>query len=190
MPRCAQCKTPTTRRIGLTHLCDIECAVQYGQAKRDKLQRIEQRKAEQRSRSDLRKAKVAIRPIKWYADKAREACHEYVRFRDANEPCISCQRFHVGKWNAGHFRPSGVNAALRYDERNIHKQCEPCNSHLSGNLIEYRRNLIHKIGEAAVLELESNNEVYRWGQDELVNIRKHYQRKLKELRSSIENADS
>lgn len=175
MPRCKVCREPTTKRFGLTVLCSVEHAVQYAQAKRDKVQAIESKKLH-------RAQKEAVRPLKWYADRAREACHEYIRTRDANEPCISCGRHHGGKWNAGHFRPSGVNAALRYDEKNIHKQCEPCNSSLSGNLLNYRIGLVRKIGESAVIELEQNSEVRKYTKEELIDIRKHYQKKLKELK--------
>jgi len=182
MPRCKVCKTPTTQRFGLTYACGFDHAIEYAQRNVRKKQQAAQRKAEREEKRRHREQKETVRPLKWYQDRAKEACHAYIRARDEKEPCISCRRYHTGQYHAGHYRPSGVNSALRYDERNIHKQCSACNEHLSGNLTPYRRSLIQKLGEETVCELEQNNEVKRWGKDELIEIRKHYQQKLKELR--------
>jgi hypothetical protein len=159
----------------MVYACGFDHAVEYAQNKRDRI------KAKESARLHRIK-KEAVRPLKWYADKAREACHGYIRERDKFDNCISCGRDHDGQYHAGHYKPSAVNALLRYNEQNIHKQCAPCNSHKSGNLTEYRKRLVIKIGEAAVIELEQNNEVKRWTKEELIEIRRHYQQKLKELR--------
>ncbi len=175
MAKCKVCREPTTKRFGLVYACGLDHAVEYAQSKRDRLQAKESAKLH-------RVRKEAARPLKWYADRAREACHEYIRERDRGNACISCQRHHEGQYHAGHFRPAGVNSALRYSEINIHRQCSPCNSHLSGNLTNYRIGLVAKIGEEAVVALETNREVRRWTKEELIEIRKHYKQKLKELR--------
>ena len=38
----------------------------------------------------------------------------------------------------------GAMPSLRFNTHNVHKQCSACNNHLSGNMIEYRINLIAK----------------------------------------------
>jgi hypothetical protein len=43
-------------------------------------------------------------------------------------------------------------------ENNLAKQCMPCNVHLSGNQLNFRRGLIARIGLAAVEALEADNE--------------------------------
>ncbi|MCH1769976.1 recombination protein NinG, partial [Brucella abortus] len=48
------------------------------------------------------------------------------------------------------------------NERNIHKQCVVCNQHKSGNLVPYRVELISRIGQEAVDEIESNHNRHRW----------------------------
>jgi len=174
MAKCKVCREPTTKRFGLVWACGIDHAVAYAQTKRDALQAKESKRLHQ-----IRKE--AVRPLKWYADKAREACHEYIRERDKELPCISCGRFHCGQYHAGHYRPSGVNSALRFEPTNINKQCAPCNNNLSGNLTNYRIGLIAKIGEEAVVALETNNEVRKYSKEELIEIRQHYQQKLKAL---------
>jgi hypothetical protein len=65
---------------------------------------------------------------------------------------------------------------------NIHKQCQPCNTHLSGNLINYRIGLIAKIGLEAVEALEADQEIRKPSIDDLKSIRDTYRAKLKELK--------
>lgn len=43
---------------------------------------------------------------------------------------------------------------MRFMEDNVHGQCLQCNYFLSGNLLNYRRNLIVKIGQEAVDKLD------------------------------------
>ena len=116
---------------------------------------------------------------------ARDTFNKYIRLRDKDEPCISCGYISDGKnsrqWHAGHYRPAGQNTALRFDERNVHKQCEQCNRRKSGNLVHYRENLIAKIGIVTVAILESEKSTKKWSVDELQEIIKTYKQKIKDL---------
>ena len=90
-------------------------------------------------------------------------------------------------WNtagAGHYRTTAAAPQLRFDERNIHKQCVVCNQHKSGNLVPYRVELISRIGQEAVDEIESNHNRHRWTIEECRTIKAEYQQKLKKLRNS------
>ena len=75
----------------------------------------------------------------------------FIRDRDSGEysllfQCISCRAYKsIDKMNAGHFYP-GTHSATKFDVDNVHGQCVRCNMHLHGNLIEYQKNLIPKIG--------------------------------------------
>jgi len=104
--------------------------------------------------------------------------------REINLPCVSCGRHHSGQYHAGHYRPSGVNSSLRYDDRNIHKQCAPCNNHKSGNLGEYRKTLIVRLGADVVEWLDDNHEIKKWSIEELKAIELDYKAKLKELKDA------
>lgn len=79
--------------------------------------------------------------------KFAEGFNQFIRLRDKDLPCISCGRYHQEQWHAGHYRSVGACPELRFDEMNVHKQCSVCNNYKSGNLTEYRLNLIRKIGE-------------------------------------------
>ena len=102
--------------------------------------------------------------------------------RDKDEPCISCGRYHVGKYDAGHYRSVGACPELRFCELNVHKQCVPCNQHKSGNVIEYRINLVNKIGADKVTWLErQDQEPKKYTVEECKAIIAYYKAKCKEL---------
>lgn len=85
---------------------------------------------------------------------------KFIRLRDANWQgyisCISCSivRPLNDGMDAGHFIDAGSDKALKYNELNVNGQCRSCNYFKSGNKLEYRRNLIQKIGEKEVIKLE------------------------------------
>jgi hypothetical protein len=111
---------------------------------------------------------------RYWAERVKVECHKYVRERD-KEGCFSCGATN-GQMQAGHYKPQGSNAALRYfvgengSIGNIYVQCVRCNMHLSGNLVPYRAKLVKMYGEAAVLELDNNNEIKTWTIDELKTL--------------------
>jgi len=156
--------------------CSPRCAYQSVEIKKYKAYKAE---------TVRRKRELLDNDKAHWAKKAREACHAYVRARDKDLNCVSCDSAPGQcKRNAGHYRPAGINSALRYDaDRNIHGQCEKCNTHLSGNLIAYRKTLIERIGLDVVEWLDSNHEVKRWTLDELKEVHRYYTEKLKELQN-------
>lgn len=108
--------------------------------------------------------------------------NKYIRERDKAQPCISCGS-QPKKENAGHFWNANNHWNVRFDEDNVHLQCERCNSFLSGNLIEYRSNLISKIGQERFEQLESRARVTRkFTKEELKELIKKYKKKITELK--------
>lgn len=173
--KCKQCSAEfMPDRIG-QKVCGYKCAAEFAKSARIS-----------KAGTDARKMKreMLSKDRGHWMKKAQSAFNAYIRARDASRPCISCGRHHSGQYHAGHYRPAGVNAALRFDERNTHKQCSPCNNHKSGNLVEYRANLISKIGADAVEWLDNNHETKRWTLDELKAIESEYKTKLKALQAS------
>jgi len=126
-----------------------------------------------------REFKANDKPLR--AKEAQKAFNAYIRARDNKEPCISCQRFHEGQFHAGHFKTAGGNPELRFEELNCHKQCAPCNNHLSGNVGEYRINLINKIGLEQVEWLEGPHELKKYTASDYKEIEMKYKKELKEL---------
>lgn len=80
------------------------------------------------------------------------------------------------QWDAGHYRPAGNNEALRYDPRNVHRQCCVCNdgNKKSGNLHGYRLGLLEREGPDVVAYLEGPHPLKRWTIPELRAICETY----------------
>ena len=174
---CRVCKTVFHPAKIMQTVCSPDCAIKQAQAKRAKDERI----AGLEDRKTVKMKLEALKPLSYWADKAQKAVNAYIRERDKDDPCISCGRFHGGKWNAGHYISRGASPALRFHPDNIHKQCEPCNTSKSGNQIEYRKRLIEKIGQKAVDWLEGPHDLQHWRKDEYLEIEAEHKLLLKEL---------
>lgn len=120
--------------------------------------------------------------------EAQAAFNAWVRQRDAGLPCISCGRLHQGQLHAGHYRSVGSEPALRFEPDNCHLQCAPCNTHLSGNLVMYRKNLIDKIGLERVEWLESHHEAKKLTVPELQEMKAFYRAEARRMKSIAANA--
>ena len=140
-------------------------------------------KASKKAASRAIKArKEAAKPRSKWLQEAQTAFNAWIRARDAGKGCISCGT-HQGKENAGHYRSTQAAPELRLTEENVHLQCERCNTYLSGNLIEYRKALIHRIGLERVEWLEGPHEPKKYTVDDLWAIRDDYRARLKTLQA-------
>ena len=162
-------------------VCSYECAGAYSKEQTRKAREdaqsselAKQRAAEKKARAAWRQRKAAVKPLKHWEDLTQRVVNDYIRERDADLPCISCNTFDTVQWEAGHYRSRGKASHLRYNEDNIHKQCHHCNVALSANQQQYRLGLIEKIGVERVEALENNNAPHRYTIEELEAIRKHY----------------
>ncbi|NIH21838.1 recombination protein NinG [Providencia heimbachae] len=143
----------------------------------------ERQQKERESRDKLKIRKLAVKPLSYFAKQAQTAFNSFIRERDKDLPCISCDRFHEGQYHAGHYRTTKANPEIRFDEDNCHKQCAPCNNHLSGNIENYRPALILKIGRERFDILMGFHELPKWKRDDYERVRDDYRKKLKELKN-------
>ena len=144
------------------------------------------KKATATAKADRKETKTKLEKLKsrsQHVKDAQTAFNAWIRLRDENEPCISCGRHHDGQYHAGHYLSTGARPELRFHEWNVNKQCQPCNTHLSGNLLLYRVWLIKKIGYEAVSWLEGPHEPAKYTIDELKQIKADYTQKAKDLRN-------
>jgi hypothetical protein len=127
------------------------------------------------------KLKIDLMTVQDYIKLAQTVFNKYIRLRDAGNVCISCQKKPL-KTNAGHFLNANNHWNVRFNELNVHLQCEHCNTYLSGNLINYRENLLKKIGEEEfnLLSLEAK-KTRKFTAQELKEIIATYKQKIKEL---------
>jgi len=113
--------------------------------------------------------------------EAQVVFNKYIRERDKNKPCISCNSKLGDKFDAGHFWSSGGHKAVTFNEDNVHGQCVACNQWKHGNLINYREGLLKRIGEAKYEQLSQlANQIRRYSADELKEIIKTYKQKIKD----------
>ena len=126
------------------------------------------------------KLKMDLMTVQDYVKLAQQVFNKYIRLRDAGNVCISCNKKPL-KENAGHFYNANNHWSVRFDERNVHLQCEHCNTYLSVNLINYRGNLLKKIGieEFDLLSVEAT-KTRKFTIDELKEIIATYKKKIKE----------
>lgn len=128
------------------------------------------------------KLKKELLTVQDYIKLAQQVFNSYIRERDKNKPCISCNKPLGKKFDAGHFYNANNHWNVRFDENNVHGQCVYCNQHLHGNLIEYGVNLEKKIGidEFAVLR-HNAYETRKFTINELQNIIEYYKRLKKNI---------
>lgn len=177
----AVCGVSFLPRSSLQVACSPLCAIH--KIAHDKAKKAEKAASEQRIA--LRKAKERIKSRGEWTEDAQTAFNAFIRSRDSGLPCVSCGRHHQGQYHAGHYRTVGANPELRFCELNVHKQCAPCNDHLHGNLINYRIELIKRIGQDKVDWLEGPHEPKHYSIDDLKEIKAEYKRLLKEISKAI-----
>ena len=174
---CAVCKTSFTPQRMAAKVCSPFCALTFARSvtgKAKKIAAVKERKADKeklKSRSD-------------WAKEAQSAFNAWVRTRDADQPCISCGRQHRGQYHAGHYLSVGARPELRFEPLNVHKQCAPCNTHLSGNAVLYRKNLMPRIGIELVEWLEGAHSLKHYTVDDFKAIKADYAAKTKALKAA------
>ena len=177
MKTCKWCKQKFEPSRPSKICCSPDCEYDYGlkhAARAESIRALEDRKV-------IKMKLEEMKPLSYYADKAQKAVNQYRRELLSDEPCISCGRHHQGQYHAGHFVSRGASPALRYEHLNIWKQCKPCNVDKSGNLLEYRKALVARIGIEKVEWLEGPHELKRWRKDDYLRIEAEHKQLLKEL---------
>jgi hypothetical protein len=168
--KCKVCATEFSPAMSLQRTCSPRCAIEDG--------RVSQKNEFKRT-TRVMKAKAKTKAM--WLKEAQAVFNKFIRLRDSVAPCISCDRHHQGQYHAGHYRSVGANPELRFIESNCNKQCYPCNTRLSGNLIRYRVRLIRKIGIDRVEWLEGPHEPAKYTVDDIIAIKAEYTKKVREL---------
>lgn len=167
---CKICKDKFEPQRALQIICSFKCSIEYYKKQKDK---------EWAKRKQVMKKELLT--VQDYIKLAQQVFNKYIRLRDKGQVCISCQK-ECKKENAGHYFNANNHWAVRFDENNVHLQCEHCNTYLSGNLNEYRTNLINKIGIANFELLENKaKQTRKFTVEELKQIIETYKQKIKEL---------
>lgn len=146
--------------------------------------KAEKKKADKKKWSNEKKAlKEDLQTLQDLLKICQVTCNTYVRLRDKNKHCISCEKPLGSKYDAGHFYSVGSTPELRFNLDNIHAQCVHCNQHLHGNLIEYSENLPLRIGEKRFNELRKiKGTVVKYTKEEVKELIKKFRALIKEIK--------
>ncbi|MGY2199047.1 recombination protein NinG [Pseudomonas gingeri] len=182
-PKPKKCRVAACRasfvpaRLGQA-VCSPACAIIDGSRNQEKARKS----LAEVGRKELRTAKVKIKTRAQYMKEAQAAFNAWIRERDIGLPCVSCGRHHNGQWHAGHYRTVGGNPELRFEPLNVWRQCAPCNNHKSGDIVNYRLELVKRIGADKVEWLEGPHEPQRHTIEQLQAIKAEYRAKTRELK--------
>ena len=176
--KCIHCKTVFQKQQPLQSACSYKCAIAHAKELEEKKKRREWMKRKKQLRFETMTHKDYLKLL-------QIAFNTFIRHRDERKGCISCGTSLLGKkFDAGHYRSVGSSPHLRVDENNCHGQCVHCNRDQHGNLIEYRKRLIKRIGIQEVERIENYQSDLKLSIPEIQELTKHYKEKTKEL---IEN---
>lgn len=145
--KCKECKEFFIQERPLQYLCGPNCAYKYAW-----------KKVKHNENKEISKLKKGLLTHKDYIKLLQTVFNTFIRIRDKDISCISCGRTNVEEFHAGHYVASTYQYH-RFNENNVHKQCSYCNTHLRGNLIDYRKGLIAKIGLEEVEYLENSKHM-------------------------------
>ncbi|MBH3452654.1 recombination protein NinG [Pseudomonas putida] len=177
---CKACGTKFRPSLSTQKACGVQCALAL--AKKPENQAVARKAIAQRERREIKVRKEKIKSRADYLREAQAIFNQWVRLRDAALPCVSCGRHHDGQYHAGHYRTVGANPELRFEPLNVHKQCAPCNNHKSGDIVNYRIELVRRIGADRVEWLEGPHQAQRYTIEELKALKAEYRDKIKQLK--------
>lgn len=171
MPRCKHCKDKFEPiKFNAKYCLKDDCIKAF----------VEEVKVKQWKETKTR-MKEDLKTTQDWLKEAQTIFNKYIRLRDMGLLCISCNTIPKKK-NAGHYFSSGGHSNVRFDEDNVHLQCEHCNTFLSGNLLNYQIGIEKRIGAEKLIELQGKAHLEkRWSVDELKEIIKDYKTKVRQL---------
>jgi len=135
-----------------------------------------------KQRKETKMAKENLLTHKDYLKLLQTIFNTFIRLRDKDLPCVSCGKNNDKQFHAGHYRSVGSCPELRFNELNVWRQCATCNTYLHGNLIEYRKELINRIGVEKVEWLEGHQPSNKMLISEIKEKIKEYKTKINSLK--------
>ncbi len=172
--KCKNCGIEFQKVNALQSVCGFNCSVEWAK-------KLEEKKKSKDWRTRKAEKKEKLKTLSDYKKELQTVFNKWIRLTKEKK-CISCNKdISKEKFDAGHYRTAGGHPELRYEPLNVWNQCVKCNRDLHGNLIEYRKNLVKKIGTALVEYLEEENQPKKYTKEELKELIKHYKEKIKTI---------
>lgn len=188
MPKPRKCRVCTTVFVparSTQTVCSPACAGAWSK----KLAEEKAARARREERKSMKERAEKIKTRSEHLAELQDAVNAYVRLRDINDPCISCDKPATwqGQWHASHFKSVGHAPGLRFNLLNIHKACSVCNKWKSGNYAGYKPRLEKKIGKEMVdwLEGPAGNEPLKITVAEIKELKKFYRAEVRRLKKEV-----
>jgi hypothetical protein len=171
--RCKVCKDKFEAKYFLQKVClEPSCILEWSNKVKDKEWKVEKKQLKDK--------------LKTYSDHVKELqviVNKYVRLRDKDKGCISCDAPLLGKYDAGHYYSAGGNPELRFNTDNIHGQCVYCNQHRHGSLLDYTERLPNRIGLCKFAELKKlRGKPMKYSIPELILKKNYYKELIKSIK--------
>jgi len=183
MRKCKVCdgefepKYNTTQRV-----CGVPCGIVDGRNnKRKKADKAHAKRKKEFKLNDVAAQHKLTQPRFNLMRRMEEAA--YYQRMGKRLACISCERA-ATLFQGGHFKPVGSHSEHRYEPKNVHLQCIPCNNYKSGNSEGYIKGLARRYGDheaLLIIDMLEQRKVKKWTGPELVAMRKEFNAKIREL---------
>ena len=173
---CIECGKLFNQYNSLVKVCSTECAIKVAKVKVKK----EVSKQWQKEKKEI-KEKLMTKSD--YLNIAQKVFNTYIRLRDKDKPCVSCDKpLKPNDINASHYYSVGSSPNLRFNEFNVHNSCIRCNKELHGNIAEYSIRLPLRIGKENFEQLiQDRNKPSLYSINDVKEIISKYRQKIKEL---------
>jgi hypothetical protein len=169
--KCKVCKDIFTPTQPLQRVCTLKCAIEDGNKVKEK-----------KWNKEKKERKEALKTNSDYVRELQVIFNKYIRLRDKDKGCISCNKPLIGKYDAGHFYSTGSYPELRFNEMNVHGQCVYCNQHQRGAIHNYTIGLENRFNYGVIATLKALiNHPRKYTIPELKALKIKYKEKIKML---------
>lgn len=191
MKTCPVCEEEFTPQFNsLQKACDTPCAIIYArnQAQTKKAKSADKAHAKRKKEfrvNDVPAQHKLTQPRFNLMRRLQEEAY-YLRYGKRPE-CISCGGY-PGIFYGGHFKAVGSHSEHRYEPKNVHLQCFPCNNYKSGNSEGYIKGLARRYGDREaflIIDKLEQRKVRKWTGEELVAMRKQFNATIRELEEEL-----
>ena len=170
---CSICGVNFTPYKTTQKVCGYKCAMEYSN-------NLIKAQAKKRARAERKKYNYESMTLSDWKRKVQTVFNTFIRLRDRGKGCASCGTpLQNRKFDAGHFYATTYEG-LRFNESNVHGQCVPCNRNLHGNIHEYRKRIVERIGKEGLQWLDDNRLIkLKLSKQELEELFNKYKLKVK-----------
>jgi len=152
--------------------CNAQC--QYAHAmlnveKQQKARQLMEKKAKQEAEKPFKLLRQQLNEndVKWQKNRTKVVTHDLVKLLDKDQPCIVCNTHECGQrteWDAGHYLTKAAHPELKFDPRNIFKQCSGTNTASTGR----------SSAEASIRQKFDAGIIARYGMDHLMWLKGYH----------------